>query len=1371
MKPFFWKIVLCLIPNILAAWVVWHSLNEYAAGTGGPKLGVDLVGGTILVYEIDPSKQKLDTGTAFDPTQQKDSKLLATYLKKRIDPNDLYNIVVRMVGDTRVEIILPTGGKHRSELAQKAWDDVIEKVKKEWSSILKPADDKKDAEVFDVGQGRVQDLADRIKQRIEEKKWPALLGNPKKPEIWKSIVQLAENHFNELKTSDIKPGDYATLIQRVALVRKAVEDVTNKAQQEAWKETIARIEEYLKKIKWEVPELNPIPKPEEETREDANGETGRDRRLRKIPGGPQRRGDLIRYIQSKGNPFAEASIQAVEPMIDSVELPGGPKAKDIADLIDDAYGPSADAIRESIDKYYKASDQNRDVTAEYIQQVKDLIAKVGKLEFLILANNKDDQDGADKAQEYLKSLGKEKLEEFAKHGQAPPGPRDPSGRPMIFEIRTARGATSQVSYSWVEIGWRFRASLGLQNKARGSSNWLACQRARDSGELVAKIPDARGGEANGFLFIYSREVKNQNLTEEQRKDKQYEYFVLARDPEIDEKGELVAQGTPRSITGYYLIRASRSQDRYMQPSVAFELDQTGGALFKSLTGKNIPNQAGQGGEFFRHLAIVLDGEVMSAPTINSEIENRGEITGGFTVEEVNRLVNVLRSGALPATLKGQPVSENTMGATLGQDTIDAGVTAVGIAFAAILVFMLVYYKFSGLVACVALLSNLLLTVGFMIAVQATFTLPGLAGLVLMLGMAVDANVLIYERLREERDRGASLALAIRNGYDRAFPTIIDTHLTSIFTAIVLYVVGNDQLKGFGVSLTVGLIISLFTSLYVTRLIFDLWLSRGWLKKLSMFRLLSKPRIDFMAIRYYWFTATILLTVIGVAVFVLRGEQGWNIDFVGGTAYTGKLKEPQGLDKLREDFSDERQKEHLQVEKVREILDHTYEITYKNPSETRTIYINDPPPGERAEREAAIKARAEQLPDSSLVQIFSSDDTGGKTALFTVRTPEKEFRLVQASVDRLLRDKNGKSLLEKVNMSYAVPHKKEQPGAGVQAPVGPTLAALGGSPWTAVAALTIKPDAAKKASDLITDATLTFTDEKGEKTYASPSFIKTVLDEALKTVLAPVGAKSSGQAEAIPFTVTGTGESKESRYKTMNLTLTKGLTPEEMERVLAAAKKTFNERPQPERLENFDKVLAGETQGRAILAILLSWGAILLYLWFRFGSWTFGLAAVLCLIHDLFFTLGLIGIASYVHGSSVGSFLLLEDFRLDLTGVAALLTLVGYSVSDTIVVFDRIREVRGKNPDLTPQMINDSVNQTLSRTLLTAFSVWLVVTVLYIWGGQGVHLFSFVMVIGVIVGTYSSIYIASPLLLIFGEGARGAARARLTQPRPGIEPAT
>jgi SecD/SecF fusion protein len=157
------------------------------------------------------------------------------------------------------------------------------------------------------------------------------------------------------------------------------------------------------------------------------------------------------------------------------------------------------------------------------------------------------------------------------------------------------------------------------------------------------------------------------------------------------------------------------------------------------------------------------------------------------------------------------------------------------------------------------------------------------------------------------------------------------------------------------------------------------------------------------------------------------------------------------------------------------------------------------------------------------------------------------------------------------------------------------------------------------------------------------------------------------------------------------------------------------------------------------------------LWFRFGNWTFGLAAVLCLVHDLFMTLGAIAGCYFIHGTWLGELLKIDDFKLDLPSVAALLTLVGYSVNDTIVVFDRIREVRGKNPELTVKMVNDSINQTLSRTVLASLTVWLVVAVLYWAGGPGVHLFAFVMVFGVIVGTYSSIYIAAPLLLFFGEG--------------------
>ena len=310
--------------------------------------------------------------------------------------------------------------------------------------------------------------------------------------------------------------------------------------------------------------------------------------------------------------------------------------------------------------------------------------------------------------------------------------------------------------------------------------------------------------------------------------KKVEYFVLTRiSPE-----DSVRVGGDITLTA-----SSGTDSKTFNPCVEFVFNSAGGQQFGKITRRNKPDRGGH----TRQLAVLLDERIVSAPSIQSEITTRGQITGKFDRKKVDRDVQILRSGALSAELVEKPVSENTIGPTLGADTIKRGTRAIGLAFLAVLAFMVVYYRFAGFVACVRLFANLLLTVGFMVAVNAAFTLPGLAGLVLTLGMAVDANVLIYERLREERNKGANLATAIRNGYDRAFLTIIDTHLTSIFTAIVMYTFGNDQLKGFAISLTVGLIISLFTSLYMTRLIFDYRLHKTWLTELKMMRTLREGR--------------------------------------------------------------------------------------------------------------------------------------------------------------------------------------------------------------------------------------------------------------------------------------------------------------------------------------------------------------------------------------------------------------------------------------------------------------------------------------------------------------------------------------------------
>jgi SecD/SecF fusion protein len=592
-------------------------------------------------------------------------------------------------------------------------------------------------------------------------------------------------------------------------------------------------------------------------------------------------------------------------------------------------------------------------------------------------------------------------------------------------------------------------------------------------------------------------------------------------------------------------------------------------------------------------------------------------------------------------------------------------------------------------------------------------------------------VLISARLREERERGASLPLAIRNGYDRALPTIIDTHLTGIFTAIVLFIVGNDQLKGFGVSLTVGLVISLFTSLFMTHVMFEYFQDRGLLKKLTMMRLFSKPNIDFMAIRYYWFAATVILTIFGVTVFLVRGRAGLSIDFIGGTSYVGVLAPGKAMNitELRDKLSEKRQRELLRVPEggVKPLTDdgRSFEITYAQEVgsiKSQTISL---PNSATAEE---VRLRAQQLPDLAVKQIFSDSYRGERfdeSRLFDVETSEKAPELVQASVNRLLTDDNGQSLLDQKILE--------------------------------------KP----KIDEATHIVTLHFTDNNGDPGYVSPAQATMLLARELRKQ----GLDNLAQQLRMDKVVDhprqpGEVEEKEGRRSWMQFTYKDDVNVKKLQAALDNLQTVVGQRPLPERLENFDSQLAAETQLRALYAILASWAAILLYLWFRFGSWTFGAAAVLCLIHDLCFTLGIIAFCHYIHMwmPGVATLLGLHDFKIDLTSVAALLTLVGYSVSDTIVVFDRIREVRGKNPLLTPQMINDSVNQTLSRTLLSSFSVWLVVFVLYVLGGEGVHLFAFVMVIGVIVGTYSSIYIASPLLLIFGEGAQ---RSKARQPQPAV----
>jgi preprotein translocase subunit SecD len=283
-------------------------------------------------------------------------------------------------------------------------------------------------------------------------------------------------------------------------------------------------------------------------------------------------------------------------------------------------------------------------------------------------------------------------------------------------------------------------------------------------------------------------------------------------PSMDEEGVFYVLERRAVVTGEQLVDSQPSFDQNGRPAVTFRFNPAGGAAFGQYTAENIGNP----------FAIVLDDEVISAPVIQSHISGgSGIITGSFTPEESTRLAVLLRAGALPAEIK--VLEQRTIGPELGQDSIEAGKMAAGVAFLAIVAFMVATYGMFGAIASVALLLDLVLIIALLTALGATLTMPGIAGLVLTIGMAVDANVLIFERIREELKTARGPARAIELGFEKAFSSILDGNITTLIVAVILYAIGSGPVRGFGVTLALGIVCSVFTAVYLTRLMIVVWL--------------------------------------------------------------------------------------------------------------------------------------------------------------------------------------------------------------------------------------------------------------------------------------------------------------------------------------------------------------------------------------------------------------------------------------------------------------------------------------------------------------------------------------------------------------------
>ncbi len=536
------------------------------------------------------------------------------------------------------------------------------------------------------------------------------------------------------------------------------------------------------------------------------------------------------------------------------------------------------------------------------------------------------------------------------------------------------------------------------------------------------------------------------------------------------------------------------------------------------------------------IAIVLDGVVYSAPTIQSEISGGvSQITGNFTIEDTKDLANVLKAGRLPTTAK--IVEEAVVGPSLGQAAIDAGINSSVIGLVVVLIFMIAYYNRAGWVANIAVLFNVFFIMGVLASLNAVLTLPGIAGIVLTMGTAVDANVLIYERIREELRLGKSVRQAVSDGYKHAMSSILDSQITTFLTGLILFFFGSGPILGFATTLMIGIITSLFTSIFISRIIFEWMLSKGWAITVShrwSERTMLNANYGFVQNRKKFYIISLAVLLIGTISIFTKGFT-LGVDFKGGRTYTVQFDKP------------------VDLEAVRSSLNETFDMNTE-------------------------------------VKTFGSDS---------------QIRVTTAYQIEEVSDEADKAVLDKLNEG---------------------LSQIAGTDHEIVSSQKVGP------------------------------------------------------------------------------------------------------------------TIANDMKTRALYAGIASVIVIALYILLRFRKWQFSVAAALTTAHD---ALIIFVIFSILDG--------IVPFSLDIDQhfVAAVLTVVGYSINDTVVVFDRLREYFGISKYKKAEMaetVNLAINRTLSRTVITSLTVIFVLAVLFVFGGEVIRGFSFAILIGIIVATYSSIFLAAPMVV-------------------------
>jgi len=598
------------------------------------------------------------------------------------------------------------------------------------------------------------------------------------------------------------------------------------------------------------------------------------------------------------------------------------------------------------------------------------------------------------------------------------------------------------------------------------------------------------------------------------------------------------RGGQAALEGDVITDARQVFDDRGQPAVSMQMNSSGARAWKRVTANNIGQR----------IAITLDNHVYSAPVVNTEIPNgSSQITGRFTIEEAKDLANILNAGSLPAPVK--IVEEAIIGPTLGKKAQAEGIASMLLGLALVISFMILYYAKGGVVANIALLFNLLFILGTLAQLNAVLTLPGIAGIVLTIGMSIDANVLIFERIREELRAGAPMKIAIDRGYQKAYSSIIDSNVTTLLTGIILYVLGQGPVRGFATTLMIGIVSSFFSAVFITRVLMGWIVSRNQENRLTFSfayseKLLSNLNINFLKMRRFSYAVSLFFIGIGAVLMVQQGGLNLGVDFTGGRSYIVAFSQP--------------------VE----------------PSVLKT----------------------------QLAGHFGAQGTEVKTY--------------------------GANNVLKVTTSY------------------------------------LMQEATSEADITVRNALI-----QGVQKLTGASYIEDITTASMPDTFSIVSTAKVGAT------------------------------------------------------------IAHDIQAAAQQSIFFSLIMIFLYILVRFRRWQFGLAAVIALLHDT-----LVIFAAFAMARALG-----HAYEIDQVFIAAILTVIGYSINDTVVVFDRIRERVGMQttPDFR-NVVNRSINETMSRTLITSLTTLIAVVILFLLGGEVLRGFSFAMLIGIIFGTYSSVFIATPL---------------------------